>query len=299
MKKVLITGADGTLGRVLTITDRLRDHSVFGLTRKKSDYSATSLCQIIDKIKPAIIIHTAGTSSVRDSMADPSYDYNNSVIVFQNILEGVKLSKYRPLVVYLSSAAVYGNPARLPVKETDPCLPISPYGLNKLICEQLAQTYSQKYNFPSLIIRLFSLFGPEQKKLIIWESYRQARDTGKIKIMGTGSETRDYLYLNDACDLICELAEQQLEKGALINIVNVASGKSVRIDDLINDIAKYTGCSARVKYLGIKIEGDPRKWEADISKLRTLIGHRKLVANLKSKLISTMQSWDQIKEVLV
>ncbi len=293
MKKILVTGANGTIGRVLLSVGRLRGHKLLGLTRKVSDYAAVSLCQKIDEIKPNIIIHAAGSASVSSSVLDPKSDYQDSVVVFQNLLKGLKTSLRKPLLVYISSAAVYGNPAQLPVSEGDPCRPISPYGHHKLKCEELALSYSRKYNFPVLIVRLFSIFGPAQKKLIIWETYRQAKDANMIVITGTGEETRDYLSINTACEMIIDLAELQLEKGGTESIINVASGRSVRVKDLVSYIGNYTKCKERIKYRGAKRLGDPFKWQADISKLQSLLGKKRPEPGFKTQLLNTLKMWDR------
>src|SRR6266568_4070727 len=102
-------------------------------------YAVEELAALISDLKPTTIIHSAGSASVGLSLSQPSNDFNDSVALFQRLMEATRISGERPRVVFLSSAAVYGNPNILPVSELEPLLPISPYGYHKLMGEAIAR----------------------------------------------------------------------------------------------------------------------------------------------------------------
>ena len=166
--KILITGISGFVGGGLAACFLKNGYKVFGLSRKKinntkfkiykNSYSSKDILDIIHKLKPDIIIHCAGSASVGNSIINPSEDFSGSVLLFQSLLEGVRISEKKPLIIFPSSAAVYGNQEKLPISEIAQLNPISPYGYHKLICELLAKEYSICYDIPIIAIRLFSLF---------------------------------------------------------------------------------------------------------------------------------------------
>ena len=149
--KVLITGSTGFIGGSLGRYGAQAGHTVMGTGRSPeptkewpglylpNDTSAESLSEIVSNFDPNVLLHAAGTASVGASLVDPLADFEGSVSVCANMLEAVRRSGKNPLVFIPSSAAVYGNPAALPVDEETKIQPISPYGFHKAMCETLAR----------------------------------------------------------------------------------------------------------------------------------------------------------------
>jgi UDP-glucose 4-epimerase len=190
------------------------------------------------------------------------------VLTWANVLESVRRSRRRPLLLFPSSAAVYGNPLTLPIAEQAAIAPISPYGFHKAACELLAREYAECFGLHIVVGRLFSLFGPRQRRLLLWELYRQAAAGGpEIVLRGTGEESRDYLHIDDVAAIFLHLASLDLPG---LTIVNVASGEETNIRDLARMIARAAPVDCRITALGVTQPGDPVRWRADTSSLARL-----------------------------
>ena len=103
----------------------------------------------------------------------------------------------RPRVVFVSSAAVYGNPPSLPVDEKATPCPMSPYGRHKVECEQLLREFHERIELPSVSLRVFSAYGEGLRRQIFWDVCVQALANGEIRLHGSGSETRDFVHAYD------------------------------------------------------------------------------------------------------
>lgn len=266
--KIIITGSNGFIGK--TLSERLLEEgrTVIELTRGNCDYSAESIQAIISDHRPLAIIHAAGNASVAISNENPDKAEKDTVQLTKCILQGIAQAKTPIAFIHLSSAAVYGNPKKLPIKEDSPLQPISPYGHHKLICEELVRQYSQQYPFiKPLIIRIFSLFGARQKRLVLHELFTQFQDKNLdiVTIKGTGKETRDYLSVDIFAARIATLIKA-LEQPPLANMpieMNVAAGKSYTIIECAEIMAKLLNSQKPIYCAGQPIPGNPDNWEAD------------------------------------
>ena len=232
-----------------------------------------------------VAINAAGSGNVGYSMSHPLSDFEANCLDVIRVLD--ILRKFQPecRYIHLSSAAVYGNPAHLPVREEHPLQPLSPYGWHKLVSEQLCREYTSIFHLRTAIIRPFSVYGPGLKKQLFWDIHQKLlAATGKIELSGTGNESRDFIYIGDmvkAVDLI-------IRKGALQGeCYNIASGAECTIEKAVKTFIEATGIQTGCFFNGKVREGDPLNWRADISKL-TLLGFKpdvelqqglKLVAN--------------------
>ena len=106
--------------------------------------------------------------------------------------------------VFLSSAAVYGNPQQLPSPRRSPCHPISPYGYHKYICEMLCREYGSIYSIKSSVLRIFSAYGERLRKQVIFDLCRKFSDPAlkTVEVYGTGDETRDFIHARDIAQAI-------------------------------------------------------------------------------------------------
>lgn len=232
-----------------------------------------NLARIIRGFAPDVILHAAGTASVSASLEDPLGDFHGATSTCAELLEAVRQSNQKTLVVIPSSAAVYGNSALLPVKEEATLQPISPYGFHKVACELLAREYAECFGLHVLVCRLFSVFGPRQRRLLVWELFRQLSGSETTAWLdGTGAESRDFLYIDDLAGAVFQLAEYLVDGPSLgrFEIINIGSGRETSVIDLANQMRDLIAPDKDVRCRGIKREGDPRRWRADISKLRSL-----------------------------
>jgi nucleoside-diphosphate-sugar epimerase len=220
---------------------------------------------LVDATRPRVVLHAAGAASVPQSFAEPAYDYAGSVALTRGVLEGVRRSVHAPRVVLVGSAAVYGNPAVLPVHETVPSAPISPYGWHRHLCEDLAALYRQSFDMDVLVGRVFSAYGPGLRRQVVYDAFMRLMHSAKgsaVSFAGTGDETRDFLHVDDVARALLLVAQY-----APAPVVNVASGDATRLRDLIGAIAVRVGGRHRVHFDGTVRPGDPRFWQADIARL--------------------------------
>ena len=271
--RVLITGARGFIGRAIADEAVARNWTVMGVGRSSqapdgwpgsyawADIAQSDLRHIVDNFKPDIVFHGAGAASVGNSFEFPYDDLRASTMTFASLLDSVRRSNVRPVIVFPSSAAVYGNPERLPICETDRTRPISPYGFHKLQCELLADEYAKCFGLKVVICRIFSVFGHRQRRLLMWDLFKQlSSDSQHIQLQGTGLETRDFLHIEDAAGCILDLAiADDLE---LYSCCNIASGIEVSIAKIAEFFSQYAKCYKSVRPSTQSKLGDPLRWQA-------------------------------------
>ncbi len=301
-ERILITGISGFIGSSLAEYFVGRGSFVAGLSRRdivspfspstiKTDYRPQELARIVRNSRPDLIIHAAGSASVGASFEDPSDDFSSSVVLFQSLLEGVRISGEKPLLVFPSSAAVYGDPASLPVPENAALRPISCYGYHKVMCERLAEEYTRIYDIPSLVLRLFSVFGLRQKRLLLWELFEQFIDRPEVLIEGTGNEARDYIHVGDLARLVEQVAAKA-EKACMI--VNIASGTSVTVGELAYQVKEILHSKKPIVFQGKVRIGNPAVWQADVSLYERLTG-QKIALDFPSRLQDCLLGWSESK----
>ena len=283
--KILITGSSGFLGGSFGRFAARAGHEVVGVGRAsqpevgwpgayaQADVSSSDLSETVASFAPDVLLHAAGAASVGASLTHPLDDLRASVLTWANVLDAVRRSGARPLLLFPSSAAVYGDSPVLPARETAAARPISPYGFHKAACELLAREYAECFQMRVVVCRLFSVFGEAQRRLLVWELYRQfASDAPVVWLEGTGEETRDYLHVEDAAAAMLELAAGLAgERGrGGSTVVNVASGEATRVADLAERVRALVAPGKEVRCRGRARAGDPQRWLADTTLLRTL-----------------------------
>jgi UDP-glucose 4-epimerase len=281
VKRVLITGAAGFLGGYCAREMELAGWNVIGVDGASPENAGLSsgmayfsvrlpdegFRRMLEENPPDACVHCAGRASVLDSFKDPSSDFIGSVWLTHWVLE--QLRRFAPgcRFVLLSSAAVYGEPEVLPVPESVDCNPMSPYGYHKRCAELLVGEYSTLHGLHGTSLRIFSAFGAGLRRQILWEIGSQFVMTGRIRLQGTGSETRDFIHAADiarAVRLVIERAPGQGE------IFNLASGSEVSIGELAREMTRIGGGAFDPEFEGRGRPGDPLHWQAEISRIREL-----------------------------
>jgi nucleoside-diphosphate-sugar epimerase len=179
--------------------------------------------------KTDCVFHHAAQAGVRTSWGDNFIVYlKNNIQATQNLLEaakGVNLKKF----IYASSSSVYGNCPDLPMSETSPLLPFSPYGVTKLAAENLCLLYHRNYGVPSISLRFFTVYGPGQRPDMAFHKFFKAIVRGKeIPVYGDGNQTRDFTYIDDVID--ANLAS--LKIGKVGEIYNIGGGTQKKIKEI-------------------------------------------------------------------
>ena len=211
---------------------------------------------------PDIIVHCAGGASVSASVENPDMDFRRTVDTTRDVLEYVRLHAPRARVILPSSAAIYGDVARLPISENTPPAPISPYGLHKLLSEELCQSYARQYGLKVAIVRLFSVYGPGLRKQLLWDACEKL-SRGDSTFSGTGQELRDWLHVDDAVSLLAAAGEHA---SPCCPIVNGGSGQASTVAQVLQSLAEMFPKAAPLHFTGIARKGDPIGYEADTSR---------------------------------
>lgn len=273
--KALVTGGAGFVGSNLARKLLEQGHSVRVLDHLSQGKEANVPIgarlikgDILDKeiVKEAVdgvdvIFHLAAIVSVQKSMEDPEATFTINVQGTKNLLEAKNDSQR---FVYVSSAAVYGNPRRLPISEGHPLLPISPYGESKVKAEEVCNQYKNV-----VIARPFNIYGPGQSlnnpysgaitKFISW-----AKNNQPLIITGDGNNTRDYIHVHDVCNALILLVEKSVQ-GAY----NIGTGKATKDIELAQVVKEAKGEELEIKHIEPR-PGDIKHSYADISKLKGL-----------------------------
>ncbi len=219
------------------------------------------------------IIHTAAQISVNKSIENPIYDADNNINGTLNLLEAARKSDVKRFI-YISSAAVYGKPKKLPVDEEHPTNPLSPYGLSKLTGEKYAILYYNLYGLPVVCVRPFNIFSPRQNPNspysgVITKFIERIGNNQNPVIFGDGNQTRDFVYIEDVVDAIFSAIEN---KRAVGEVFNIGTGRPVRITELANTIIKISNKNLEPAFAPAQI-GDIRESYADITKAKKVLGY--------------------------
>ncbi len=301
--KWLILGCHGFLGRSFGEWASREGYKVFGVGRRASSPDGWSggyavdliekcrVCAIINDVQPDAILHAAGGASVAGSFQNPMVDFEMSATLFAKVLEGVRISKCRPLIIFPSSAAVFGQPRDgRPINEDTPCAPMSPYGFHKVCSEALAQSYLENFDIKSVCLRIFSLFGRGQRRLLLWDIFRQVNaGIREVRLLGSGNESRDYLHVDDLSSAIAMLASG-VNREQLPARLNVGSGISRPIIDVAKAIVELVNPSASIVCEGNHLPGNPTCWKADVSLFRRLVPEWR-PEPFEMRLKDTVEAW--------
>jgi UDP-glucose 4-epimerase len=281
--RVIVTGSRGFIGGSIGRLLAAAGHDVLGVGRasqappgwpgaySQADVASADLSGLVGGFQPDAILHAAGPASVSASFATPQEDLRASLSTWSNLLESVRRAEGEPLAVFFSSAAVYGQPP-LPVGEARAADPISPYGFHKAACELVAREYAECFGQRILVCRLFSVFGPRQRRLLVWELYERLRGPGDtFWLEGTGRESRDYLHVRDVAAAVEGLLRGGGATDGGCSIVNVGRGEETTVSDLADGLRDLLAPEKSVRWRGHARRGDPERWCADTSRLRELV----------------------------
>ena len=213
------------------------------------------------------VFHQAALASVQDSFSKPEEYHDVNVNGTENILKLAKKNHFK--VVYASSSSVYGNPERIPIRETDSKNPINPYAETKLRKEELAVKYAEM-GVKVIGLRYFNVFGKGQSKEyagVLKLFLERIRDELPPKINGDGTQFRDFVYVKDVADANIMSMKSEINH----EFFNVGTNTSITILDLAKTIIKFSGLDVKPTF-GPALKGDVMKTIADINLIKEKIG---------------------------
>lgn len=276
-ENILIIGSEGFIGKNATAFFKNLEYNVYGADVFDisldnyfivDDVSA-DFTTIFSEIKFDICINMSGAANVSHSLQEPFFDFKLNVVNVIKILDAIRLFSPVCKFINFSSAAVYGNPMILPIKEESSTCPISPYGYHKFYSENILKEYYEIYKIPTLSLRVFSVYGEGLKKQLFWDLNNKFKSNfnNEIVLSGDGSETRDFIYIKDLLKAVVLIINKIKFEGQKINIAN---GEEIKISDAVNIFRYLIKSNAQIEYNNEVREGDPKNWKADISIIKTL-----------------------------
>ena len=287
--RVLVTGAAGFIGFRIAREAVREGHEVIAIDNlergdpRKAELLSDIGCKFLrldvrdlERIAASVgnvdaVIHCAALVSVEESFRRPlvyeSVNVGGTVATLELAVR-VGARKY----IYLSSAAVYGDPVYLPIDESHPTRPKSPYGASKLAGEFFVTAYAKSYGVRTAILRLFNVYGPGQNPEyagVITRFIEKVKMGRPPVIFGDGEQIRDFVHVADVAKAVLLSLEVNAHENPLV--VNIASGRPVSILTLANLIVSLAGLKLKPQHAPPR-PGDIRHSYADIERAQEVLG---------------------------
>ncbi len=254
---------DLSVGRIANLAEARgygKDFQFYNL-----DIRAEAIPAVFEKHQPEIVMHLAAQSGVRPSLEDPKHDAEINVLGTINLLEAAARTGTRKVVYAASGGTIYGEPRRLPAKETaaSGSHPQSPYGISKRVVHDYL-LYFQRYeglDFSSLA--LANVYGPRQdphgEAGVVSIFGRRMLAGERPQINGDGNQTRDYVYVEDVVDAFARATDAGSGR-----LINVGTGLETSVNHLFRLLAELTEYAGEPAY-GPLPKGDQRRSSLDPS----------------------------------
>lgn len=318
-KKILVFGGAGYIGshtcKVLAeqgftpvvfdnLSEGYRDFVQWGDLIEADILDSDAVRSAMRTVRPTALIHFAAFAYVGESVTDPAKYYRNNVAGSLNIADAARLEGNVP-VIFSSTCATYGIPAKVPIDESTRQNPINPYGRSKLMVENILDDFGAAYGLKSVCLRYFNACGADPDGAV-GEAHRDETHLipraifslmGKIRdfaIFGgdydtpDGSPIRDYIHVLDLAEAHV-LALKHLLSGGQSEKINIGTGTGYSVFELIEKLEAVTGRHVP-RTVGPKRAGDPPSLVADASKAKALLGFAPRYSDLET-VLRTAHDW--------
>ena len=292
MSTVLVTGGAGFIGshladrllaeghRVISVDDlntgriaNLVDARGYGkeFTFFNMDVRAEGLLPLFERHRPEVVYHLAAQSGVRPSLDDPALDASINIMGTINVLECAAKVEVRKVIYAASGGTLYGDPKRIPAKETaaQGSYPLSPYGISKKVVLDYFGFYQRYRGLDFTACALANVYGPRQDPhgeagvVAIFANRMIAHEP--ITIFGDGNQTRDFIFIDDVVHAFVQAFERGSGK-----LVNVGTGLESSVSGVYRLLADITGYDKEPEY-GALPQGELRRIALDISRAPSVI----------------------------
>jgi nucleoside-diphosphate-sugar epimerase len=238
-----------------------------------------------------LVFHQAAIPSVPRSVNHPRETHDASVNGTFSLLLAARDCKVRR-VVYAASSSVYGDQAESPKRETMRPDPLSPYAVAKLVGEYYCQVFTRTYGLETVSLRYFNVFGPRQdpgsQYSGVISRFILALERGEHPVIyGDGEQSRDFTYISNVVDANLRAAQTREASG---KVFNVANGKSVSINEVLETLKKLTGRTEIDAEYAAPRPGDVRDSLADLNAAKSVLGYAPTVG-LEAGLKLTLDWW--------
>jgi UDP-glucose-4-epimerase GalE len=325
-RRVVVTGGCGYIGSHVARAFKMNGDEVLIIDRVRREHTLKdidgyyigdfsdddSLATMVD-YHPDVVVHCAGTSLVGPSMSNPSEYYNNNIAKTIKMMDVVKDLDKRPVIMFSSSASVYGEPDVLPLKEYDEIKPISPYGNTKSAGEMILKDYGNAYGIDVMCFRYFNAAGavpithdlgqePEATHIVA-RVLEASINNRAFTINGSDFDTpdgtciRDYVHVWDialahvrAAGYFANYSPRiyKQERTAITLSLNLGTNEGVSNKEIVDYVVKKYGLPF-VNY-GDARPGDPAELVADATKARELLGWEPVNSKINT-IIDTAYEW--------
>ncbi len=286
---VVVTGSAGFIGSNLVDSLLAKGHAVVGIdnlrtgsmenlrdaqTHAAFTFYREDICGTrLKKCLPTeidVLFHLAAVSSVKLSVKDPKYVNRVNVAGTVNLLDAARKRDVRH-VVFISSAAVYGNPDKMPVTEGYPLSPVSPYAASKIAGEEYVRSFESTYGIEATVLRYFNVYGPRQQfseySGVVSIFVNQALSDRPITVEGDGGQSRSLVFVHDVVRATVLSSQSPTAAG---RTMNVAGSRSISILDLARLVKdSVAGSNSQI------IHTPPR-----VGDVRESIGSTELIASV-------------------
>jgi UDP-glucose 4-epimerase len=269
--KAVVTGGAGFIGSTLVdrllaeghsvdVVDDLSSGSLGNLASARSgghrqltfhqmDIRSSGLSELMGRRHPEVVFHLAAQADVRVSVANPLFDADVNIMGSLQVLEAARAAGARKVVFASSGGTIYGDPdpKNLPIKESHPQQPVSPYGVAKKVVGDYLHAYRQLHGLEYTALALANVYGPRQdphgEAGVVAIFAGRLLDGSPCTIFGNGRQTRDFVYVDDVVDAFARAADRG--SGLLLNI---GTGKETSINDLYAVMSSVAGVDLPPKH---------------------------------------------------
>jgi len=277
---ITITGGAGFLGRHLCRALTVAGHQIKIIDLKENPEFETMIADVRDSEKMKelitnadIVFHLASLIEAGESVEKPEkyIDYNINGTL--SVLEAMRLNGVKTFI-FSSSAAIYGEPIQVPIKEDDRTLPINPYGMTKLAMEALLRSYVEAHDFTGVALRYFNLYGSEEhhepETHAIPRFIEQIYNNREVTVWGDGSHQRDYVYISDIVEAHLQALELVAKNPQKYHYMNLSTENPSSVMEVIQIIEQAMNKKAMIKHHDPR-PGDPLRLSADATKAREIL----------------------------